>query len=814
MKKITHSLRALVALVLCLVGSSAMAIDNVTVNGTTMSVTGTVYVAVEVPAETSYSPGDVEIAFDLDQVLSILGISDITAASQYIVNVTTGECVENDTDGWRSPEGDAAGWGTYGGVCVKIDYPEEGIINYVGTYDEAWEEGDEYVALWAFVAGNKVAIVEVDITFGEPEVYEEPYYAIADITVVNANSMPECTTQRYVGQGYATTYCTVSIEGAAEALGVSEEELEEMIYYQENVFVAYNNDMGIKVDSLQHLYITDGWLQRTCEDWDGMAGDRLDECCAGYWGTAEYFIQDYDYDPETHELSFYLGQLDDALQSDDMQVGDVIYTYLYLTNSEEEATKAFVVKHNFELIDMPSGGDPSSMKQVGGESFSVTLYPSTGSIYNTENIYPDLATAAELLGCSESEISLMALASADKFAVNSTANNGGWWFDENGYVGSWGSSPTCVEPYSAGDYSTLIVYEMPGVAAAGDVYQVLLYMVYGSNYYLLTITVNIVEKPDVDLGDCENVLTTTISITQELDDTYEWSEGAGIALTQLQNLIGTTDPDLYGKDEDGNYSDAYSCDPTPGFWMTADGYTSTWGSAPWGMSIAVESSSEELIFNCIQMPGLTEDGDVYTGTFYLVNLEEAKMITVILVYTIGDVVSYESAGSMDVVLPLPTEAGDEIDFAFSDELEEICEDLEIEMGYFADLVTIRGTVGYTTANSVSTGVYYDTNGYAVEPPGDFFFCFDGYNLLIGANENLDIDNPISTQAVLQCESTQLSYTLNLTFVNEDDYDDYVAVKSVLADDAQGGAIYDLSGRQVAKAVKGVYIQNGKKMLVK
>ncbi len=833
MKKFTHSLRALVALVFCLVGVSAMAIDNVTLNGTTMSVTGTVTVAVDVPAETSYSAQTA--TFDLDAVLSILGISDITAADQYIVNATDGTCVENDGavfyDGWRDWQGDAMTWSDLwnspGGVCVKIDEPEEGLIDYIGCFDESWEVGDTYVAYWGFIAGDKVAIVEVDLNFVEAEEVEATaVYAIEDIKVVNADNIPVCSTERYVGQGYAATTCTIDIEGAAAALGLTEDELADLVVYDgyasglanigENVYVAFNDELGIAVDSLEWLYETDGWLLRSSEDWDGMAGDLTDECRAGDFGAAEYYIQETLYDPETHELSFYVGQYDTALQNEvaaeTLKVGDTIYTYIYLMNAAAGATEAYVIKHNFVLIDMPSGGAPSEMNEVGSENFSVTLYHTTG--YETQYIYPDTETAASLLGCNENEISLLALAGADKFSVNSTANNGGWWFDETGYVGNWGSAPNYVEPYETGDYSVLVVGTWGSVSEIGE-YEIPLYMVYGENYYKLNITVNIIAKPEVDLGSCENVLTTTIAITQEQDDTYAWSEGAGIALTQLQNLIGTTSPDLYGKDADGNYSDDYSCDPTPGFWMTADGYTSTWGSAPWGMSIAVEASSDELIFNCIQMPGLTEDGDVYTGTFYLANLETEKLITVILVYTIGEVVSYESAGSMDIVLPLPTEADEEADYAFRDALEEICEDLEVDVDYFADLVTIRGTVGYTTASSVSAGVYYDVNGYAVEPSeGQFFFCFDGSNLLIGAIENLDIDNPISTQAVLQCEDTGLSYTLNITFVSEDDYDDYVPVKSVLADEAKSGAIYDLSGRQVSKAVKGVYIQDGKKVLVK
>ena len=46
----------------------------------------------------------------------------------------------------------------------------------------------------------------------------------------------------------------------------------------------------------------------------------------------------------------------------------------------------------------------------------------------------------------------------------------------------------------------------------------------------------------------------------------------------------------------------------------------------------------------------------------------------------------------------------------------------------------------------------------------------------------------------------------------------VGIGSVTNDDnvndGQNGAIYDLSGRRVEKAVKGIYIQNGKKVYVK
>jgi len=107
--------------------------------------------------------------FDVEAIKNFLGIDDITTAEQYIMNATDGSFVDNTTDGWRNAAGDATAWGSLdaGSVCVKIDDPASGSINYIGCYDTTHEVGDEYHAYWAFVANEKVAIVDVAISFVE-----------------------------------------------------------------------------------------------------------------------------------------------------------------------------------------------------------------------------------------------------------------------------------------------------------------------------------------------------------------------------------------------------------------------------------------------------------------------------------------------------------------------------------------------------------------------------------------------------------------------------------------------------------------------
>lgn len=112
---------------------------------------------------TSYSGNTA--TFDVNEVTEALGITSITEAEQYIMNVTDGSLVKNNTDGWRGANGDALGWGNPGGVCVKINDPASGIIDYIGCYDNAWNEGDSFVAKWAFVYEGKAVVIEVVIDF-------------------------------------------------------------------------------------------------------------------------------------------------------------------------------------------------------------------------------------------------------------------------------------------------------------------------------------------------------------------------------------------------------------------------------------------------------------------------------------------------------------------------------------------------------------------------------------------------------------------------------------------------------------------------
>jgi hypothetical protein len=58
-----------------------------------------------------------------------------------------------------------------------------------------------------------------------------------------------------------------------------------------------------------------------------------------------------------------------------------------------------------------------------------------------------------------------------------------------------------------------------------------------------------------------------------------------------------------------------------------------------------------------------------------------------------------------------------------------------------------------------------------------------------------------------------SYLYNISLMGSDAYKEALAVSEVKTAKTDG-AIYDLSGRRVAKATKGLYIKDGKKFFVK
>lgn len=784
---------------------------SVLVEGETVPVVGSETAMVDVFEKTVYT-GDTG-AFDASALASALGIERLSDAKAYILNMTSGECVENTTDGWRNGFGDAAGWGTSpSGVCVKIQDPDSGVIDYIGAIDETHVKGENagYIAAWAFVANGKCVVVYTEIHFIQDPaslvVIPEVERSLAAVKVLGT---VEVSSERYDTDGYETSLVEVQASGIAEALGiVSKEDLQTV--FDQLIYVVGEDSIGCKGTELQLLTYTDGWLSQAVLNEDGMAGEQLDEVIgAPYAGNSKYYVQQMAYDAATDKVSFVVGQYPGNLRR-----GENWPVNLYVMWGD----KAFVIHYTMNVIEPPVIGI-EGMQQVG-ETIELTYTQNPTTDYSSVGILLDTQAAAEALGCDEASISLKALASENGFSALTTANNGGWWFNAEGFVTSYGGgSAFFIEPAESGVYSVLNMGQMPGVLGADDSVSTYLYLVNGDKYVKYHIVLNITEKQVGEWETWHSVATRVLNIQQVANDGYVWSEkAASISASELVSLIGTSSPELYGRVspdalEEGAcpYTNDYTMGEKPGFWLTTEGYPTTWGNnSTWGITSQASTTgiADGWGFKAMQFPGSGVVGNAFSGTFYLVNVETGDMLTVILNSSVvEEVVEADLVGSAELAVAVSNE-----DFVQPYDLAEIAEAIGYEsvsaMGEDEVMFGLTASGAYSEPIALGAWLSMDTEGNVVnEEDGQIFLYFENGMVCVSCNDfEPQPDWKRSVEVFFENPATGKRFLLVVTLLSKEGYDGIGKV----AAKAAATTTYDLSGRKVGKQLgKGIYIINNK-----
>ncbi len=144
-------------------------------DGTTVPVIESTTVNVVLEPQKSYSEDTAE--FDTSFITEMFGIESMADVQTYWLdrewNATVPVYGGGTIDGWRNAEGAPAQWAeSTNGMCVKIEDPASGIINYIGAHDTNFQVGDEYVADYAFVYDNQAVILNIVINFEEKQTPE------------------------------------------------------------------------------------------------------------------------------------------------------------------------------------------------------------------------------------------------------------------------------------------------------------------------------------------------------------------------------------------------------------------------------------------------------------------------------------------------------------------------------------------------------------------------------------------------------------------------------------------------------------------
>jgi hypothetical protein len=300
-----------------------------------------------------------------------------------------------------------------------------------------------------------------------------------------------------------------------------------------------------------------------------------------YYGKEEEDDEDY---LETISVGQYPGHLEDG------QTVKIIECLKY-----NEVRVAVVININCHAL-----GEVKATV-VGTQEYTQTQAPT----YNYES-YPltfDLDKVLADLGISSlAEASFISVNPDGSYAQECTANNG-YWYDMDGFAGSWGDDASFFIEYygleddaEEEDINSLYIGQYPGHLSGGESITMKYGIMANNKIEMLTITVNIEAYEDPETapeGAVETDREIDVTITKAWDDTY--SNVQYDVKDVLRNAFKMTTYQIFSAKNDGSLAiycgeikdeePTYTSD-TPGYWLNAAGEACSWGT-------------ESLVFCCL-----------------------------------------------------------------------------------------------------------------------------------------------------------------------------------------------------------------------
>jgi hypothetical protein len=615
--------------------------------------------------------------------------------------------------------------------------------------------------------------------------------------------------------GYDADKVEVNLTDALSKLGVSgdllKDELSQLLFAKK-AYVTEDAVMGaLMSDSLTNESSAGApgfWLRNVSD----AEGNPTFECGRfAYDGDDCFYAEAFAFDAETGILSCNLGQMPNKLKGGNTYFADIYIVY---------GDKAIKIRYNLILPEVKVG-TLEDYEKAGEHTVRVEMEPAES--YDTKNFSIGIETMVNALGCELGEIDdFYMLDSEIDFATSKNQEGVGYWVSMEGKVVNWGDNAMFYITPKADDYSKFGIGQYPGHMNEGDSARATLYFVAGSKYYQLNIDLVIVAAKQVDVV-FESVAQRSIEVQQVPGD-YAWTSGVEIPEEWVEQQIGTADWVLYalaklnddGSEKEGNdrYSKSYTCTPYPGFWMDAEGRNVGWNQTPTRVGITV--ASPEGKFSLMQHPGVTL-GDVFRFPIFLVNEENGKMVTFNFTYSIVEsVVEIEEVGSEEIVLPVSnSDAGASTTIDLSGVLKAYDITLDaLANGQYLHGITADGTYG--SGVSLYDGLAFTDKGVCVtEDPFMFFDAElneDGKSITLTTCATAEVADDFTAIGTICFLVDGKRYVFNVKFVSENIFTGITEHRMV--PHTSLSAVYDLQGRKVVKAQRGLYIQNGRKYMVK
>lgn len=783
--------------------------------------------------------------FDPTELATALGTDTASLhqaiAAENIVYRLDGDVKSNTYTGypnewWMALDGTPQGYGDEGtSWFVGLSYDEAALDEtlendvisvYVGqmpgVFSKIYEPSTLKCTILLIVGDKEVSFdVTQNVEAGVPSSLTEPVKELSKLNIVKDYTLELNFVPGKQNEGKTFT---ATLEGIYEALGVEQADLDanvkdHILAQIVNTEPVGDTEVYSLSDNLEIPEVAAGgaWFGRYVNyDEANDVETPLTINCPKGWGTGYNTFYTQSMTLANGEFSIVSGQFLDI-----MKEGDTDYTYLYITVGDKAArVKVQAVVKQLEATETET---------VGQKTISVKS--PVDDNYATKSFTLDMEEIATALGCKTSDITeFYAYNQAgilDDTHTQSDQANKGYFLSEDGKIVSWGSDAACYIGHSVSESvisGTFVIGQMAGhYTNIEEPSTITLPIVFWYETKIYVVNVEYTVEPVTVSEDIKYELVAREPIYKEMTLSSEWMypTKTTLDLDYIEGKIGTKDFKLYtdkaqagaeGEPATLVWSDAYSCDPKPGFWYGDATYTNEEGqvvveNAGWGSnSFGVSYSNGELIW--FQYPGQRSVGDSYLANLYLVNTENGKYLQYLLnvsfveqetpesedLGTIGDTIVVKPAELLDGVYTYTFDS-QEIADTLGVEIENITENvavyafktpltrqaLSLEESYFGD------AEGYTLSEDKADEAVFSASVYANEN-GGFSIDADVMDLTFEAKN----EDKAVLRVAFEANGKRITYVIVL--VSEDS--PVVGISSAKAPQGRTSAIFNMGGAAV------------------
>lgn len=661
------------------------------------------------------------------------------------------------------------------------------------------------------------ATFEFTFTVDYPEgIDKEPETDLSKLNIVGETTYEITQELKPASQEWDSYYYWIPLNGVADALGMTSEYMQQV--FKDMLHVKTFNEEANNWGELTNnggavpapgFYFCGG-VQFEGEEEESM------ECRNGlYRDNNIFWIMDMQYVDDENGQWLYcgVGQTLNAINPGQTRYGDVYFVY---------GENAYILHLSLTIPNMTPITD---LTKVGGQTWTVTDRDPRKTWTELEWLDLNLDSIAALFttqmgkAVTPEDFVLTGNNEAGGITTGYTADNSdenhvhGFWMTPTGIVQSYDNAAFYVNYYDADAVMGLgnkPNYFKGGETCTGSLY----FVVDGTHYYEVKVNMSVM-NPQYTFEDCEII---DYDLTVKLVPSASAWEIGTTFMQDAEMTLGNSGT-LYGVDAEGNITDYYTVSEANngqtggGFWMSAEDENHYAYAASYTGGGAFAMWYYESYIHWFTVPGLRQPGEYSTAVFYIADLWNGRALKLnVTLRFVEKIVEIKPVAEEDVVLNARNPEGDDFD-EVSLNLTRCCEELVCSEDELLEngVWKVVDKMGELTEDNFDDmyGFAFNEKGEAIENLDDAVFTVGFVDGAIRSwvADDANVNNVYKT--VLYMEYNNKLYAFNITIGNVDS-----AVKGIAADAEADGRIFDLAGRVVTQPTKGLYIQNGKKVMIK